>query len=259
MIMRGAAAAPDLIALLDDRRVTTHQDGGYGKVPVEIVPLGRLAGGLLSRITGIPGQRGSTAEQTAEFRAWLEQSRQNGEQEALARGVFRREGGKITWINMTPVYILAEKHPERLGPLCEEFSRDAKPDTSPFGLWTTVVDSRLPKEAKVSILTGIALHGPLRNRHEALQLLAPLDNVKCAETLLPIIQALPIDSTYPYSTCPEAALARSVMLLDNDEIWRAFLEAAKRSSVGQRMEMLAGLYKLRQSKCTRRAVNIDSD
>jgi hypothetical protein len=122
--------------------------------------------------------------------------------------------------------------------LCEEFSRDAKPETQPFGLAEAVATSQLSKEKRVGVLADFARRGSLEHKRAVVQCLAPLDPQKCSEILLPIIQKLPAESVGPYWTCPEAALTHCVMLLDNDNIWRAYLLAAKRSSVGLRMEMM---------------------
>jgi len=101
-----------------------------------------------------------------------------------------------------------------------------------------VVASGLPKESKVEVLASFAQRGSLEHQRAVLQCLAPLNPKKCSEILLPIIQKLPADSVGPYWTCPEAALTHSVMLLEDDEIWREYLRAAQRSSVGLRMEMM---------------------
>ena len=39
-----------------------------------------------------------------------------------------------------------------------------------------------------------------------------------------------------YWTCPESALTHVVMRIEDDGIWREYLRAARRSSVGLRME-----------------------
>lgn len=238
IILRGADAVPDLIQALNDRRITTHEFPAFMNAPSRVRHLGELAQELLEDITGVEGKPPSEPVDASPFRAWLEKSREMGEEQMLVHSVFTRAEGKITEVNEAPAMILAQKYPRSLPSLCEEFSRDAKPDAQPFALAKAVASSRLPKATKLDVLARFAMRGSLVHKRAVLQCLAPLDPHKCSEILLPIIEHLPADSKVPYWTCPEAAVTHCVMLLENDEIWRAYLNAAKRSSVGLRMEMM---------------------
>jgi hypothetical protein len=238
IVLRGAEAVPDLIQLLNDRRITTHEFPAFMNAPSRVRLLGELAQELLEDITGVKGKSPWEHADPSEFRAWLEKSRQTGEEQMLVHSVFTRAEGKITEVNEAPAMILAQKFPKSLPSLCEEFSRDAKPEAQPFALAEALAGSGLPKATKVEALAGFARRGSLEHKRAVLQCLAPLDPQECSEILLPIIENLPTDSTGAYWTCPEAALTHCVMLLENDGIWRAYLVAAKRSSVGLRMEMM---------------------
>jgi hypothetical protein len=238
IILRGADAVPDLIRLVDDRRITTHEAPAIMTAPSRVCLLGELARELLEEITGVKVKSPWETPDVSEVRAWLEKIRQSGEEQVLVQSVFTRSNGKITEVNEAPAKILARKFPQSLPPLCEEFSRDARPETQSFILAEAVADSGLPKATRVEVLAGFARRGSLEQKRPVLQCLAPLDPKLCSEILLPLIQQLPKDSESPYWTCPEAALTHCVMLLEDDEIWRAYLSAAKRSSVGLRMEMM---------------------
>lgn len=201
--------------------------------------LGDLAEQMLVAITGIQRQRGGEAPGAAEFRAWYEKSRQaGGEEKNLRESLFERKDGRITQVNEASAHILAQKYPQTLSGLCEVFSKEANPETQSFALAQAVADARLSKEMKVQILASFAQRGSLEHQRAVLQTLAPLDPAKCAEILLPIIRKLPADSAGPYWTCPEAALTHCVMLLEDDQVWSEYLRAAKKSSVGLRMEMM---------------------
>ncbi len=238
IILRGADAVPGLIRLVNDKRITTHEVPAFMNAPSRVRLLGELAQELLEEITGIKGKSPWEHADISEFRAWLEKCRQGGEEQAFVRGVFTREQGRITAVNDAPARILAQKLPQSLAALCEEFSRDAKPEAQPFGLAEAVAASQLSKERKVGVLADFARRGSLEHKRPVLRCLAPLDPQTCSEILIPIIQNLPADPVGPYWTCPEAALTHCVMLLENDNVWRAYLRAAKRSSVGLRMEMM---------------------
>jgi hypothetical protein len=234
MILRGADAVPDLIALLDDRRITSHEVPAIMNSPARISRVGELAGYLLQEITGLR----ATGKDASTYRAWLEKQRIKGEPEALAESVFERQGDKITSVNEAPARVLAQKFPERLFSLCEEFSIRATPDAQPFALAEALATARLPKEDRIKALADFATRGSLKHKRCVLQNLAKLDDKKCAEMLAPLLGSLPKDSSGPYWTCPEAAFTHVVMQVENDETWHTYLQAAKRSSVGLRMEMM---------------------
>jgi hypothetical protein len=122
--------------------------------------------------------------------------------------------------------------------LCSEFSKRATPKAQPFNLAEALSTARLPKSLRVNTLAEFARRGSLEHRRCVLQVLAGLDDKKCAELLMPLLQKLPTDSNDAYWTCPEAGFSHVVMQIESDDIWRTYLRAAKRSSVGLRMEMM---------------------
>jgi hypothetical protein len=237
IILRGAASVPDLVALLGDRRITTHEIPAIMNSRAEIQEVGGLAGILLENITGIRASRFKLSN-AVPFQAWLESRDGKGEEELLAEALFTRKDGKITWVNESPAHILAQKFPERLISLCDEFSKNATPDTQPFTLAEVLATANLPKEIRVKTLVEFAQRGSLEHKRSVLQNLAKIDDKKCAELLLPLLEKMPNDSTGPYWTCPEAAFTHVVMEVEDDDIWRRYVQVAKRSSVGMRMEMM---------------------
>jgi len=238
IILRGADAVPDLIALLNDPRITTHEYSSAMNDPARSLLLGELAERLLQQITGTVPPRSGRRSDPAVFRSWLEKSHRLGEEQTLAESVFQWEDGKIKYINGGPPSILARKFPNRLAGLCREFSADAKPETQPFKLAEAVASASLPKEKKVVVLADFARRGSLAQQRSVLQTLAKLDQEKCAEILLPVLRTLSSDSPGPYWTCPEAAFTHVVMLIQDTNSWREYLRAAKRASVGLRMEIM---------------------
>src|SRR5207302_9660179 len=133
-------------------------------------------------------------------------------------------------------------YPEVLSSLCQAFCDKDNPDAVTFYLAEAITRARLPTETRVRVLAEFARRGPLAHQRQILQCLAKIDAAKCAEILLPILQKLPEDSDGFYWTCPEAAMTHVVMLLEDDDIWREYLRAARGSSVGLRMEMMEPMY-----------------
>jgi len=99
IIFRGADAVPDLIALLNDPRITTHENRSVMMSPARSLVVGELAERLLQEITGTLPPRSGGRSDPAVFRSWLEKSHRLGEEQALAESVFQWEDGKIKYIN----------------------------------------------------------------------------------------------------------------------------------------------------------------
>jgi hypothetical protein len=90
----------------------------------------------------------------------------------------------------------------------------------------------------VRVLAQAAGRGSLEHKRCLLQVLAKLDDRRCAELLPPLLSKFSRDCQGPYWTCPEAGFAHVVMQVEDDAIWRQFLDVARRSSVGLRLEMM---------------------
>ncbi|MDB6024349.1 MAG: hypothetical protein JWM68_572 [Verrucomicrobiales bacterium] len=237
IVLRGASAVPELISLLDDHRITVHE-GFAINAPARIRVVGELAGLLLEQITGIHASSPWETPKAETFRAWLKKRGDKGEEDVLAESIFTYESGKITGVNESPARILAQKFPNRLLTLCDEFSKNATAEAQSFSLAEALTTSGLPKETRVKALVEFAQKGSLEHKRCVLQNLASIDEKRCAELLDPIFESMPKDASGPYWTSPEAGITHVVMLIENDETWRRYLQVAKRSSVGLRMEMM---------------------
>jgi hypothetical protein len=229
-VLRGFDAVPDLISLISDQRITVHIDPRGGRDT--ILRFGELALTLLAEISG------KQVAEVESWDAWWAKARLLKEEEFFAEAAFLLEEGKITWVNSGPVRILGRKYPARLTLLCEEFSKRGFSETQPFSLAEAVAESPQPLDKRVQILAEFALRGSLAHKRSVLQVLAKLDGEKCSKLLTPILKTLPTDSKKSYWTCEEAAFTHVVMQIEDDDIWREYLRAAKRSSIGLRMEMM---------------------
>jgi hypothetical protein len=254
IVLRGFASVPDLLALLFDERPTAHWQG-----PNSVKSVGDLADDLLGEISGEDGDSDGYDERMNRF-DWWERVRGKNEMDSYANSAFQRERkdasvpddlypkdrhprpqraiSSITGVHEGPVRILAAKDPSRLIPLLAEFVKKAAPDAQPFALAEALVDSNLPRTVKENVLVEYSQQGSLENRRSLLQILAKLNPQKCAEIVVPILQALPKDATGPYWTCPEASFSHVVMECENDAVWRELLAAAKRSVVGLRLQYM---------------------
>jgi hypothetical protein len=241
ILLRGAGVIPELIALLGDQRLTVHEVSAFMKAPARLQTVGELAHVLLGMITGLERVPDEAELDEKQFKQWYENQRHAGEAESLAQSVFVLRGGEITDVNAVPAFILAERFPEKLLTLCDEFSEQAAADALPYSLAEAIAGANLSKEIRTKALVDFATRGSLGHKRCVLQNLAKLDEVKCSELVLPLLDTFPKDATGPYWTCPEAAFTHVVMQLEDDAVWKKYLQAARRSSVGLRMEMMVPL------------------
>ncbi|MDB5308623.1 MAG: hypothetical protein JWO38_2825 [Gemmataceae bacterium] len=238
IVFRGFEVVPDLIALLDDRRVTAHMQPGINNVPPSILRTGVLAACLLHEIAGNGTPSPPDDADPKAWRTWWEEARRGPEQNYFTSAVFLKNGKRITRVNESVAHVIARKWPEVLVGLCEQYTELAEPSDAPFGLADAVAVSCLPKDERVKVLTAFAGRGPLPHRRWVLQVLARLDAKKAAEILRPLLDKIPRDTRIKYGGCPEAYFAQVVIEIDDDAIWREYLRVAKRSSVGLQMEVM---------------------
>jgi hypothetical protein len=234
--------------LLDDRRITAHERQAFMNAPACIRCLGELARDVIHEIAGGQLPRDEFKDDRDEIRAWWAKVRNQDELTFLLNGVFSRKDGKITGDKEGPVRIIAAKFPEKLAGLCEEFSKQAMPDATPYCLTEAVAGSSLPKETRVCLLSDFAQRGTLGHKSSVLRNLVDLDNKTCAILLLPLLKTLPVDATGKYWICPEARFTTVVIRIEDDNIWREYLRIVKRSSVGLRMQMMEPMGYARNEK-----------
>jgi hypothetical protein len=239
VILRGTAAVPDLISLLNDNRISTHEFPDSTGSSATILRLGDLAGELLQEITGITAAKPWENPKSFPYRAWLQKSDKLGTEETLAESIFTWEHGKITRVNESSAHLLAQNFPGRLISLCSEFAEHATDEAQTFSLTRAIIAAPLPRAIQIKALTDLAEKGSFEQKRCVLQDLANFDQKTCADLLVPILERMPLNTTNTYSEHPEAAFTYVVSEIEDDVIWRKYLQVAKRSSVGLRMAMMA--------------------
>ncbi len=241
IVMRGYNAVPELLALLDDPRITLHEIPACMKAPPRIKRVGELARGLISMIAGGHSDFPEDTDSLEAIRAWWKGVRHLDEPDFLSDALFTDEGKTITAVNEGPARILGQRFPEKLGILCKRFSEHSTPDVQPWALADVLAQSRLPLETRIRLLSEFAQRGSLMQKRCILQRLAEIDDEVCSALLLPILKTLSKDVVGPYWTCPEASFTHVVNRIEDDNVWREYLRTAKRSAVGLRMEMMKSI------------------
>lgn len=199
------------------------------KKPEERLRRGDLAKALLADMTGARGPAGAAALK----------DQPESEVEFFTKAAVDLKEGKISNFHPVPLWILGEKHPASLSQLCGQVPSKATKDAQLFTLSMAVLQSQLAPADKSAALGVLAerLDGDPRLR-AALQPLSQVDGPRCATLLRPVLARLPKDVEEPYWTSEAASWTHVVMRLEDDEIWKAYLTAARNAAVGLRMEMM---------------------
>jgi hypothetical protein len=234
IILQGFDAIPGLLALLNDRRISTHERPALMLAPSRILSVGELANDLLQEITGLDRFDSNAPRTPADFRLWWQKQRGQSEADFFASAVFQKDEGTIVAVQTCPARILARKFPGRLLPLFEQFDREAQPQTQPFRLAEALAESNLPQNVKVASLVEAAQRGSLEHKRCILQVLAGVDQRQCARLLVSVLAQCSGDCEGPYWTCPKAAFSHVVKRIEDDGTWGHFLRVARNSSVGLR-------------------------
>jgi hypothetical protein len=236
IILRGLGAVPDLIELLDDRRPTAQRYEGQTRV----LRVGELAAWMLTDITGLG--LAAFGDDASPFERWVEEARKVGEEETMARALYERKDGQISYVRPVPAFILSRRFPERFRKLCEEFMDAASPDTHPQPLPIAVAVAELPLSNRVEVLVECSRKGSLVQQREWLSELAIFDERKCAEILMSIWRNPPRQVGQTRYTCAEAAFAYVVPRVTDPGIWRHYFRIAREGTAAQRLEMVDGMW-----------------
>lgn len=226
---RGLEAIPVLDALSHDLRITRHISQAFMKKAEERLRLGQVAARLLDEITGSQGRSAVTSLK----------DHSRPELEFFSDAALTMRDGVITHLHPVPLWILGETHPEALSRICGMIPAGCDAKVQLFDLTSIVLGSKLSPDAKTQAVTGLAQRLKKDERlRPVLQNLAKADPKGCAALLLPILKGLPEDVEEAYWTCAPASYQHVVMQLEIDEVWKEYLQAVRKASVGLRMEMM---------------------
>jgi hypothetical protein len=239
--MRGVSAVPELIALLDDKRMTAYYVPQIMNSIPRVRQVGELAEMLLEQISGQDRNerfRVTVPKSTQYWKDWWAKNHDRPEKEILLENAFTRSRDRIMRVNQLPVRILAERYPEELAALGKSYLDKAVGSLQPFTLAEAYARARLPKEERVKLLLALLVDDNIEHQWCVLQVLAQLDAKKCSELVGPIIDKLPVRPSGPLWTCPEASYTHVVKRLEDDRIWKKYLDHTRKCEVALRLEIM---------------------
>jgi len=138
-------------------------------------------------------------------------------------------------VNLQILYSLGSKHPEDFVAL---FERELNELKNTRMLFVALGTSRVDSELKYRLLLQAAHHTSLQNRDFALRQLLRMQHPDAQSLLIAEIEAIPQAVGQEHELSPARTFSALVCRTEDQRVWEALLEKAKRVDVGQRLEML---------------------
>jgi hypothetical protein len=172
-------------------------------------------------------------------RAWWEKARKVGEEAYVLDRVLPPavKDGKRAHVSAHLLRVISVKYPGHV-PALYRTVLDDRPDLNSWGLAEALARSSVPAKEKLDLLLAGVRHKEPAHRVPALRALKDLDKRQFDALLLATIEGFPTDVKDEYWICPEAAIARLAVESDDPRVWAVLEKAARRSSLGLRMELL---------------------
>ncbi len=236
----GFEAVPDLIAHLDDRRLTGYREqsgiSSFPAYPWRVKDLCfKLLAGLAGRETAMTwtlDERDTKATQ-ARALAWFDEARKAGELAYLLRTALPPGD----WPDRHVLRVLARKHPEDLARTYQQLL-EKRPEMQSWTAASEVARSALPPARKVELLSAAGRHPSLRHRYAALWELKDLGAGPALKLLIEALEALPKTPPLPYGSGSESSFVLLVQRIGDRRAWEALAQAARRADVGLRIELI---------------------
>jgi hypothetical protein len=231
LVELGFEAVPALIEHLDDARLARRRVQGWimpwcVRHEVTLLLMG-LAGDDRDADWGYPLDK-------AQARAWWEKAKKRGEKAQVLAQVLPKRG---EWPSNQLLRVLVKKYPQEL-PRVYHALLDHHLKMISWPVAQALAQSNVSREHKVEVYGYACRHKNMSHRLAAFSQIKHLDHDRFVQLLVETLAGLPRTPEEEYWMCREACFARLVVDTDNLRAWRALEEAARRSDVGLRMEML---------------------
>lgn len=242
---RGFDAVPALLAHLDDDRLTRAMGPGWQGLLINHLRVRNLARGIIARLAteqlaGIGDAEHERFKRVAT--EWWEKAQKQGEETYLLEHVLppkqtAPEDGQRHQINFLLLRVIAVKYPKQV-PALYRTVLDKRPDVGSWDLVEVLGEGSLTAKEKLDLFVIGAEHKDYGHRLPALREIKKLDQKRFDALLLTAIENLPLDVRGDYRWCSEAKVAGLAIESDEPRVWPALEQAAKRASLGLRMELL---------------------
>jgi hypothetical protein len=236
IMRRGYEAIPELLRLSKDQRITSQRWHAVMNRPSSPKLLGDIAKELLNNMIGSkPRSSMDTPREDFEL-TWKEISKTDELDYFEKIALKKSDSGVAT--HEVAFAILAEKDPERLVRIQKKFLDKTYINESASYLSAALAISKLPRESKLECIKQLASNGGIERRISAIHVLAQFDPDAAKAPARELMEILPKDAKGGYWRCAEARASHVALAIDDDDVWRIFLEKAKNAEVGLRLEWM---------------------
>lgn len=236
IMRRGYEAIPQLLRLSKDQRITSQRWHAVMNRPSSPKLLGDMAKELLNSMIGSKSRSFMDPPREDFELIWNEMRKQieldHFEKIALKKSDSRTASNEVAFA------VIAEKDPERLVRIHNKFLEKTYINESASYLCQALVISNLPRETKLECIKQLASDGGMERRISAIHVLAQFDQDAAKVPARKLMEILPKDTKEAYCRSAEARASHVALALDDDEVWRIFLEKAKNAEVGLRLEWM---------------------
>jgi hypothetical protein len=233
----GFDAIPDLLAHLDDPRLTGYREQSsihcFPQYPWTVGNLCyKILGGLAGWEAAASWRSGAEDPKTAKARAtaWSEEARKKEEKTFLIDNAL--PPGE--WPRRPLLRILARKYPEDLVALYRHLLAK-RPEMHSWQVAREIASSALSRNRKIDVLAEAAESGNLRHRYAALWDLKELHRKRALKLLVGTLERLPTAAT---GNGDENSFVLLVERIGDAQAWNALRQAARRADVGLRLDLL---------------------
>jgi hypothetical protein len=235
LIEAGFEAVPVLSNHLDDIRLTRVYWPGFNNFRGYHLQVRHLVSGLLEGLAGdeldvqpFDLLTKKTAQQ------WWSKARKRGEEAHVLAQVLPKDG---QFPNGQLLRLILKKYPQQL-PKVYQTLLDNEPRMQSWPVACALAKTAVAREKKIEIYSYAARHKNLEHRNAALNELVDLDHERFIQLLVETLNGLPKMPEREYWMCREAWFASHALRTDEPRAWQALEKAARKSSVGLRLQML---------------------
>jgi hypothetical protein len=237
----GFKVVPALIDHLNDQRLTRSIMHGFNNFPTWNMRVEHVVSVLLEEIAGQEIGRDWHLRQLGypitkdAARKWWREASKLGEEAYALRNVLPKEGDEP---KEGLLRVLVIRYPKHLPGLYRKVL-DEHPKIHSGPLAEAVVRSSLPLKEKLAVLHEGARRSNPAQVYAALYQLRDIDHRGFVQIILRILYSAPRDVQGSYWTASFVHLVNLAVSVDDDQIWKAIERAARRASIGLRMELLS--------------------
>jgi hypothetical protein len=248
--LRGFDAVPILLQHVDDRRLAYGEMTGMNMYPTHVMRVGEIVSKLLFGLAGAQkikkdwkpsGWLEMANRKSAE--QWWEHAKAIGEEQYLVENVLPLKDSQYDSPNAHNAAILAHKYPEKLPDVYEELL-NRYPQAQKWEIAELLAGSKAPQEEKERLLVRTATTGGSDQHIGGFWALVKMKSPQTLDLLIARLDSLPSKPEGADWLREAGALGLMVQELDSPRGWDALERLARRSVVGQRLEILGDLNNL---------------